>query len=145
MKKVEVDIHISVNPEQVISSFLDQNMLKVWWEVKRSFISPQPNGPYILSWSITTGGFGFVTTAIIDKIDAMSFQLSNMMYLNPEISILGPMSLEVVATPTPNGSQVYICQSGYQEGGDWDWYYEAVTNAWPIAANSLKRYLENLK
>ena len=32
--------------------------------------------------------------------------------------------------------------SGYQSGGDWDWYYEAVTAAWPVVVKTIKDYLE---
>jgi hypothetical protein len=39
---------------------------------------------------------------------------------------------------------LHICQDGYQVGGDWDWYYHAVMDAWPQALKQIKSYIEKL-
>ena len=65
-----------------------------------------------------------------------------MVYLNPEREILGPMTLTIQAEKNYGDTQVYLCQDGYQYGGDWDWYYEAVKEAWPELMEKLKTYLE---
>jgi hypothetical protein len=41
-------------------------------------------------------------------------------------------------------TELYLCQEGYGQGSDWDWYYEAVKQAWPAVVNTLKEYLENI-
>jgi hypothetical protein len=30
----------------------------------------------------------------------------------------------------------------YQDGGDWDWFYEVVKDSWPKVLQDLKEYLE---
>ena len=58
--------------------------------------------------------------------------------------MLGPMSLLITVDEGTRDSKLYICQEGYQEGGDWDWYYRAVLDAWPKALEQIKNYLEKL-
>jgi hypothetical protein len=44
-----------------------------------------------------------------------------------------------------NGSsltKLKLVQGGYQNGDDWDWFYEAVKNAWPNVLEELKMFLE---
>ena len=69
-----------------------------------------------------------------------SLEIDNFTYLNPGISILGPMTLTVQAKKKRSGAELYVCQDGYQTGRDWDWYYEAFQQAWPLVANRLKEY-----
>jgi hypothetical protein len=52
------------------------------------------------------------------------------------------MSLTVRAEQNKGETEVYLCQDGYGEGGDWDWYYEAVKYAWSEVLKTLKEYLE---
>lgn len=70
--------------------------------------------------------------------------IKNYVYLNPDKQILGPMELEIDLLVTGNNTtKVGVVQSGYQYGSDWDWYYNAVLQAWPVTLESLKKYLEN--
>ena len=118
-------------------------MLCTWWDVERTLIEKRIGGPYTLAWNITDKGFGFVSTGIIKNyIPDSVLEVENFIYLNPGISILGPMTLIVRAKEKNNGTELYLCQDGYQTGHDWDWYYEAVQQAWPVVANKLKRFLE---
>jgi hypothetical protein len=52
------------------------------------------------------------------------------------------MTLTIKVTSKKNSVELYLCKDGYQEGSDWDWYYQAVQTAWPIVAKELKTYLE---
>lgn len=52
------------------------------------------------------------------------------------------MSLTVRAEQQGDLTEVHLCQDGYQYGEDWDWYYEAVKEAWPAVMKSFKAYLE---
>ena len=58
------------------------------------------------------------------------------------VGLNGPMKLELFAAENDQGTNLRLKQSGYQHGGDWDWYYEAVKAAWPVALELLKKYLE---
>jgi hypothetical protein len=53
--------------------------------------------------------------------------------------------LEVKAIAKDKGCSMYLRQGPYPEnrGADWDWFYEAVVDAWPKVLQELKKYLEN--
>ena len=54
------------------------------------------------------------------------------------------MQLEIkVKQVGKNSCMVNLIQSGYLDGEDWDWDYQAVLQAWPYALNLLKKYLES--
>ena len=147
MKKVEVTIDISASPDQVIAAFTNEDMLNDWWQVERTLIEKKPGGSYTLAWAIGENGFGYVSTGIIKEYDLNGkLVVDNFIYLNPARPFFGPMSLIVSAKPKSAGmSEVYLCQDGYREGPDWDWYYEIVKQAWPAVMQTLKSYLEEKK
>ncbi|MCB0533934.1 MAG: SRPBCC domain-containing protein [Lewinellaceae bacterium] len=143
MRQVQTTIQIQVPPPQVIQALLDQNMLKAWWGVERSLIVPQPGGVYVLTWQISDAGFGYVTSGTIHTLQKdRKLCLENLVYLNPQRPILGPMRLCFDAQKQANQTMLTIVQDGYREGHHWDWYYQAVLKAWPVAAQHLKAYLE---
>lgn len=143
MRKVEVAIDIDTASSRVISAFTDPNMLRDWWEVERTCIQTKEGGVYVLAWRISDSGFGFLATGIIKEYHPETIlAIDNFVYMNPEKELLGPMTLTIRARQFNKGSSVYICQDGYQEGKDWDWYYNAVKEAWPVVAQTLKTYLE---
>lgn len=143
MKKVEVTIDIRVKPEKIISAFTEAKMLRDWWGVEQSLVETKSGGLYTLAWNVTDKGFGYVSTGIIAEYQRdQKLVVEKLVYLNPERSVLGPMKLIVEATEKNEGSELYLCQDGYRDGGDWDWYYEAVHQAWPVVVKVLKKYLE---
>ncbi|HMQ91447.1 MAG TPA: SRPBCC domain-containing protein, partial [Flavilitoribacter sp.] len=139
MKKVEVRTCIRTAPDKVIRAFTDPQMLADWWGVERALVEKRPGGAYTLAWNISDKGFGYVTTGIVAKYhpDRM-IRIEYLVYLNPERSFLGPMSLTVEAAPIGEDTEIYLCQDGYRSGRDWDWYYEAVRTAWPAVVQTLK-------
>jgi uncharacterized protein YndB with AHSA1/START domain len=143
IRKVEVFMEIFTEPERIIQAFTDPDMLRGWWEVERALIEKRIGGLYTLAWNITDRGFGFISSGIIKNYQPGSIlEIGDFIYLNPGISILGPMSLIVRVKKKRDGAELYLCQDGYQNGPDWDWYYEAVKQAWPAVAKTLKEYLE---
>jgi len=143
MKKVEAAIEIKTTPANVIRAFTDINMLRDWWSVERALIETRSGGVYTLAWNISDKGFGYISSGTIKRYQPENLlEIENFVYLNPERSILGPMTLTVKTTEKEGGTELYLCQDGYQEGTDWDWYYEAVKKAWPAVLLTLKGYLE---
>ena len=143
MRHVEVSIDVHTKCSQVISAFTDHIHLQKWWSVERSLIDIRPGGVYTLAWQVTDKGFGYVTSGTIKHHDPdQLLVIENIVYLNPERSILGPMTLSIAAIQKEQGCNVTIIQDGYQSGEDWDWYYQAVKEAWPVVAKTLKEYLE---
>lgn len=144
MRKVEAKIQISSKPETVLSVFTDSKKLSEWWGVERQLIQLKPGGIYSLVWKISEEGLGYVSTGIIDEYNSEEkLIIRDFVYFNSEKSILGPMSLSIIVKPNGKSSELYICQDGYQSGEDWDWYYNAVVEAWPKTLEIIKDYLEN--
>jgi uncharacterized protein YndB with AHSA1/START domain len=143
MRKVEVIENIKAKPEAVIAAFTDAEMLREWWGVQRTFIDKRPGGLYLLAWNISDQGFGFISTGTIKEYqDDTAFTVDNFVYLHPDKPILGCMTLTVKVREKNNETELYLCQDGYQNGTEWDWYYEAVKQAWPTVIKTLKNYLE---
>ncbi len=143
MRKVEATISIACKPEMVIKAFTNPDMLKGWWQVERAYIDREVDGMYALTWQVTDKGFGYVSVGTIKTYNPnMQLVIDNFTYMNPEKPILGGMTLTVIAKHNENHTVTYLCQEGYQQGPDWDWYYEAVKQAWPEVLKTLKAYLE---
>ncbi len=143
MKKVEVRTLINTEPENIIKAFTELEMLRDWWNVEKILIQKKEGGLYTLTWNVTENGIGYVSTGVIRSYDPKrELIISDFVYLNPERPFLGPMGLKIQVKPTDGASELYLCQDGYQEGEDWDWYYEAVKIAWPVVIETLKKYLE---
>lgn len=94
MRKIEATIHINSNADNVLPVFTDANHLQEWWEVERYFIDLKENGNYTLAWNISENGFKYIFTGIIKKYEPKNIlHIENILYLNPERSILGPFEL----------------------------------------------------
>ena len=145
MRRVEAEIVIKALPHEIVDAFLDVEALRTWWGVQRALVVPEVGGPYLLAWDVSDQGFGYLSTGTITSLDPMCHLLvSNYTYFNPQRPILGPLTLDVRATAIDaNMSRLELCQAGYQNGTDWDWYHDAVTTAWPIVLKSTKQYLED--
>ncbi|WP_422103875.1 SRPBCC family protein [Winogradskyella sp.] len=143
-RKVEVNIIIKTNPVKIIQAFTEFGMLKDWWDVDRSYIDKRLGGTYTLIWGISDEGLKYVSTGIIDEYNPEQIlKIKNLSYISTERPVLGGMTLEIRVEEQPNeNAKVYLCQDGYQNGKHWDWYYDAVSQAWPQMLNLLKDYLE---
>lgn len=145
MRFVESSVVVQKPPDLVLNAFTDFYHLKNWWGVEKALIELKPGGLYSLVWKITNDSMGFVTTGIVaEYLPACQLKIQNMVYFSPQRSVLGPMELLVLTTPEEIGTTLTIVQSGYQNGSDWDWYYQAVKEAWPIVSVKIKDYLEKL-
>ena len=146
MRTVSCNIEIAVSPEKVIRAFTDSHMLKGWWGVEKSFIELIPGGIYTMAWGVSENGFKYVSTGVIKQYEPYGFlHIGDYMYLSYERPFLGPLELMIEASPVPAGSLLKLEQGPYPggRGRHWDWYYEAVKEAWPKVLLALKKYLEN--
>jgi len=143
MRKVATSIDINCNASKITDAFLKPDMLKEWWKVERCFIQPQSGGVYALLWNISAQGVGYVSSGIITLYQpGIMLTIEKLIYLNPEHPVLGPTTLTIEVQQNENNCTLHLTQSGYKEGADWDWYYDAVKAAWPQVLNTLKTYLE---
>jgi hypothetical protein len=98
---------------------------------------------WALAWERSDQGFRYVETGRIAVIKpGRRLVISGLTYFSPDHAVLGPMSLSVDVTPDSEASVLTIRQDGYQDGPDWDWYYESVRSAWPEVAKLIKNFLE---
>ncbi|MCB0566397.1 MAG: SRPBCC domain-containing protein, partial [Phaeodactylibacter sp.] len=144
VKKVEASIDIEAPPAKTIGAFIHPAPLRGWWGVERSLIEPADGGVYTLAWKISDKGFGYISSGVIEHYEpGKELRIGHLVYLNPLRDILGPMKLTIRAAGKKTGpTKLYVCQEGYQEGEEWEWYYQSVVRGWPHALKSLKDYLE---
>ena len=145
MRKVETVIGLGVEPKLFVDAFVVPEMLTSWWGVEKSLIELKPGGIYSLVWEVGKQGFGYAISGIIESYNPDKLlSIENLVYFNPNKSLLGPMSLRITARDTGNFTECYLCQDGYQNGGDWEWYYRAVSAAWPEVIQKLGDYLKGI-
>jgi hypothetical protein len=143
MRKVETAIEIHQPASIVFDAFVEPPLLKNWWGVERCLIEKRQGGLYSLAWEASSKGFHYVSTGIITVfIPGKELLIDNFVYFNPEKQILGPTFLSIKLPEDNNMTTLRLTQGGYQSGGDWDWFYESVKDAWPKVLVDLKKFLE---
>ena len=143
MKKVEATIKINRSASTVFNAFIEPAMLKAWWGVERCLVERKQGGLYSLAWDITEKGFHYISSGVITVfIHGKELLVDHFVYFNPERSILGPTYLDIRMQENNGITTLLLIQGNYQENKDWDWYYQAVKDAWPKVLESLKNYLE---
>ena len=143
MRKVETAIDIHQPASKVFDAFIEPALLKSWWAVDSCLIEKKQGGLYSLAWEAGSKGFQYVSTGIITVfIPARELLIDNFVYFNPEKQILGPTFLSIRLQEDNNFTAVRLIQGGYQSGGDWDWFYDSVKEAWPKVLEDLKKFLE---
>jgi uncharacterized protein YndB with AHSA1/START domain len=146
MRSVSSQLEIEVSPETVFGAFTELKHLRRWWDVERSLIETRVGGVYALAWQIVPAGFEHISSGIIKTFEMGGcLEIVNLTYFNPARAILGPMRLEINLQKIENGTKLFLCQDGFLDGDDWDWYYETVTDNWPKALEKLKNYLVEMK
>jgi uncharacterized protein YndB with AHSA1/START domain len=142
---VEASITIRMAPEPLLRQFLDLDTMTHWWGVARGLVDPQPGGLWVLAWDVSEQGFRYISTGVIaDYVAGGVLRIENLVYLNPERKILGPMSLSIAVKEEASGAKLQVRQSGYRKGEDWEWYHRAVVEGWPKVLVALKDYCETV-
>ena len=143
MRSANAAIEIHQPASMVFDAFVEPSLLKSWWGVDNCLIEKNQGGLYSLTWETSPSGFHYVSTGIITVfIPGKELLIDNLVYFNPEKKILGPTFLSVELTEINNSTTVRIIQGGYQSGGEWDWFYDSVKDAWPKVLEDLKKFLE---
>jgi uncharacterized protein YndB with AHSA1/START domain len=144
MRAVRAESEMAVPPERVIRAFLHPADLKGWWRVDQSLVEPHAGGLYALGWGVSPQGYQYVSTGVIAQLEpGHVLHIEQFTYFNPQYGIFGPMSLVVTAEDLGGGrSRATVVQGGYQDGANWDWFYRAVVDGWPLALDYLRQYLE---
>ena len=143
MRKAEAAIDIHRPASIVFDAFTNPAALQKWWGVERCLVEHQQGGLWSLAWNISKKVIQYISTGVITVfIPGKELLVDNIDYFNPEKPILGPAYLDIKFQEENGITHLRLVQGGYQEGKDWDWYYEAVKEAWPKVLVDLKRFLE---
>ena len=144
MRKVETAIEIHQPASKVFDAFIEPALLKSWWAVDSCLIEKKQGGLFSLAWEVSSKGFHYVSTGIITVfIPGRELLIDNFVYFNPEKQVLGPTFLSIRLQEDNNFTALRLIQGGYQYGGDWDWFYDSVKEAWPKVLEDLKKFLEH--
>ncbi len=143
MRKVEAAIEINASSSKVFDAFTEPELLKGWWGVERCLVEKKQGGLYSLAWGISDKGFQYVSTGVISVyIPDKELLIDHFVYFNPGKPILGPTYLRIHIKENIDTTSLLLTQGIYQTGGDWDWFYESVLDAWPKVLLELKKFLE---
>ncbi len=143
MRHVETTVRVNAAPEAVLRAFTDVEAMRQWWGADRGLVEPREGGVWALAWERSAQGFKYVTTGRIASMEpGCRLCIADLVYFNPDRAVLGPMMLTVQVTAVDGGCLLTIRQDGYRDGPDWDWYRDAVSQAWPEVAKLVKRFVE---
>ena len=156
----ERTIVVQAPAERVLAAFFDPLDLSEWWQVIRSVTVPRPLGTYALEWATTEVrdpilgrlGGAFHGTVMEYRPGVECF-VADVFWSPPDGDPIGPMALEVtlsaitssegVALPAAEiATEIRVLQSGFEDSGRWQRYYELVGTGWERALASLKMLLE---
>ncbi len=143
MRKVEAAIKIHQPASKVFDAFTEPALLKKWWGIETCLVEKKQGGLYSLAWEASSKGFHYVSTGIITVfLPNRELLIDHFVYFNPDKQILGPTYLSIKLQEDEDGTFLQLVQGGYQTGGDWDWFYDSVKDAWPKVLETLKKFLE---
>ena len=145
MKRIVTsNIRIKSSAERIIAALVHFEDLNQWWGVASSYIQKRDGGLFTLTWEKSDKGFKYIQTGRINLLNKRShLYLEDVLYLNPNIPILGPFSIKFDVESSDTYSVLKVTQAGFEKGDIWDDYYEGVLDGWSKALGALKIYLEN--
>jgi len=111
--------------------------------VESCLIEEKQGGLFSLAWEASSMGFHYISTGIITVfIPGRELLIDHFVYFNPEKQLPGPTFLSIKLQEDNTFTKLLLIQGGNQSGGDWDWFYESVKDAWPKVLGDLQKFLE---
>jgi uncharacterized protein YndB with AHSA1/START domain len=142
-RKVARSIQIQAEPGRVLNAFLELDELRQWWGVSDGLVEARKGGVWTLVWRQDAGGYRYAVSGVIKSLaPGKRLRIEPLVYMNAERTILGPMRLSLALSGKEGRTRIRVRQDGYQQGAEWDWYYQAVQTGWTEALKNLKRHLE---
>ena len=140
-RSVEASVQIPARPERVLRAFLDAEDLRGWWKASRSLVEPEPGG----LWSVTWDDYGaershHVWAGRIEEIGPRHLLVTDLLMVEPERRLFGPLQIEVRAEPSAEGTLLTLQHRGYQYGEDWNWAYETVIRGWDHVLGDMQEW-----
>ena len=141
-RTVETTIDIdNVAPERVIEAFLRDDDLTSSWKVSRCLVVPVAGGVWSVAWDgYGEGGTNHSWYGVIRQLDTRRLLIAPLVQNEPDRPLFGPLSLEIVATPIANGTNLTVRHSGYQRGEHW--LHDAVVQGWAGVLANMKAWFQ---
>ena len=142
-RTIETSVYIAAKPERVLRAFYSPDDLSAWWLVSRSLTSNIKDQ----LWSIVWEDYGqekthHVWSGVVSESNSHRLVISNMVMIEPERPLFGPMQLEIIALAEGAGTRLTILHHGYQYGEHWNWSHEVVVEGWKKALAELSVWFE---
>jgi len=142
-RTVAATMNISTSPEQVLKAFLDEGDLKAWWKVSRSLVEQKEGGV----WAITWDNWGdertqHAWTGVIQELSADRLVIGNLVMMEPDMPLLGPMQLEISVNLADGGTSVTVSHRGYRYGDHWDKIYDMVVAGWDHVLGDMEAWVQ---
>ena len=140
-RSVEAEALIPAPPAAVLQAFLGEAELSGWWQTTRSLVEPEAGGV----WSIAWDDWGeeksqHAWTGTIETLDEKRLVIANMVMMEPDMPLLGPMRLELRVQPEGDGTRLHVSHGGYGYGEHWDEMYLLVVNGWGHVLGDLEEW-----
>lgn len=144
MDAVTNSIFIQAIPERVFYAWVSLADLNGWWGVEKCHIDPWKGGAYGIAWFVTEAGIKYSNHGVIRIWQpGRRLKVGDWMWFSAERPFMCGMTMDVSMRKKGDGTLLTVMQDGYHDGdSDWQWYHQAVTEAWPRVLQQLKRYLE---
>lgn len=142
-RTVEASIEIAGSPSAAIDAFLTDEGLSGWWAVSRSLVERRVGGVWSISWD----DWGeektqHAWTGVIETLTPTRVVIGHLVMNEPNRPLFGPLTLEIRATPSGEGSRVTVYHGGYRRGDDWDWMHDTVIAGWDHVLGDLRAWFE---
>lgn len=142
-RSVDTEATLSASPDDVMQAFLDENYLKAWWKVSRTFVEPKVGGV----WSITWDDWGEEKTqhawiGVIEELTPTNLVIGHLVMIEPDMPLLAPMQIEINVSATDGGTALTLSHRGYGYGDHWDKMYELVVNGWDHVLGDMDAWFQ---
>jgi hypothetical protein len=133
------------------TQLINEEDLKGWWGVTRSFAVARPLGMYAIEWPSTDfkddllGRLGgALHGTVMDFRAHQSFFLAEVYWQPPDGEPIGPMALEIQCRSHGNGRQTMLTvkQSGEGDGPRFERYFAILNRGWEGALSELKTFID---
>lgn len=144
LRTIETSAYINAKPDRVLRAFYTPEDLSAWWLVSRSLTGANKGN----LWSIVWENYGqdkthHVWSGVVSESSNHRFIVSDLVMIEPERPLFGPMQLEIIALADGEGTRLTVLHHGYQYGEHWDWSHKVVVGGWKKALAELAAWFEN--
>lgn len=130
-RSIEKELFIKAPPERVFRALTEKEELERWF-LRKAEIDLRPGGAIRFEWK--SGFLNQGKILVLEPPHRLSYTWEAQ---TPDATIV---TFELTAEN--DGTLLYVKNTGYHEGEDWDSYYDQRDNGWSIHLENLRAWLE---